>query len=263
MGAEPAEPAARAFVEELLRTGIMLSDLLGDLLDVLAADAFPGENPGEVLVDMLVGTVLPGWATRQRSAYALEGYMLSHHSPTHTPRQLQLAAELVLVAERAGDKERLLHTHDERFDSLLELGDADGARAELEIMEALARELRTPATDWLVRTERAMMALLQGRFADAEVELAEAFEGGGRALGWNADVVTASSSTDCAANRAGCTRSRVSSAEPRTPTRPTGSGAACSRTWRQRWGTRPRRSRPLTRWPWTTSQRCRSTRNGW
>ncbi len=122
-------------------------------------------------------------------AYALESYILSHHSPPHTPKQLELATELVEVAEQAGDKERLLHAHDERFDSLLELGDADGARAELEIMEALAQQLRTPPTDWLVQTERAMMALLEGRFADAEVELAEAFESGQRALGWNAEVV--------------------------------------------------------------------------
>ena len=122
-------------------------------------------------------------------AYALEGYIVSHHAPTHSPRQLELATELVEVAERAGDKERLLHGHDERFDTLLELGDADAARAELEIMQALALELRTSPTDWLVGTERAMMALLEGRFDDAEAELTRAYERGRRALGWNADVV--------------------------------------------------------------------------
>ena len=50
-------------------------------------------------------------------AYALEGYILGHHSPTHTPHQLELATELVEVAEQAGDKERLFHAHDERFDT--------------------------------------------------------------------------------------------------------------------------------------------------
>ena len=46
-------------MEEILRTGLMLSDLLSDLLDSLDEDAFPGENHGEVLIEMLTGTVRP------------------------------------------------------------------------------------------------------------------------------------------------------------------------------------------------------------
>ncbi len=33
----------REFVQELLRTGILLSDLLGDLIESLPDDAYPGE----------------------------------------------------------------------------------------------------------------------------------------------------------------------------------------------------------------------------
>jgi hypothetical protein len=47
------------FVEEVLRTGMLLTDVLGSLLEDLPEDAFPGEQPGEVLVEMLVGTVRP------------------------------------------------------------------------------------------------------------------------------------------------------------------------------------------------------------
>ncbi len=54
----PADPV-QSFVEEVLRTGVMLTDVLGALLDDLPEDAFPGEQPGEVLVEMLVGTVRP------------------------------------------------------------------------------------------------------------------------------------------------------------------------------------------------------------
>jgi hypothetical protein len=43
----------------VLRTGLMLSDLLGNLLDALPSDAFPGEDDGEVLVEMLSGTIMP------------------------------------------------------------------------------------------------------------------------------------------------------------------------------------------------------------
>ena len=50
---------ARDFVEELLRTGLMLGNLLADLLEGMPDDAFPGENPAEVLVQMLTGSARP------------------------------------------------------------------------------------------------------------------------------------------------------------------------------------------------------------
>ena len=57
----PSGPAdhVQPFVEEVLRTGVMLTDVLGSLLDDLPEDAFPGEQAGEVLIEMLVGTVRP------------------------------------------------------------------------------------------------------------------------------------------------------------------------------------------------------------
>jgi len=53
------EDPVLAFVEQLLSTGLMLVDVLSGLLDDLPDDAFPGENPAEVLVEMLTGTVRP------------------------------------------------------------------------------------------------------------------------------------------------------------------------------------------------------------
>lgn len=49
----------REFVETVLRTGFMLTDLLGNILDALPEDAFPGESPAEVLVEMLTGSIRP------------------------------------------------------------------------------------------------------------------------------------------------------------------------------------------------------------
>jgi len=49
-------------VEEVLRTGLMLADLLEDLLDALPADAYPGERPAEVLLEMVAGSVHPAAA---------------------------------------------------------------------------------------------------------------------------------------------------------------------------------------------------------
>ena len=55
----PADGDGRAFVEELLLTGLTLGDLLSGLLDELPEDAFPGEEPADVLVQMLAGSVAP------------------------------------------------------------------------------------------------------------------------------------------------------------------------------------------------------------
>jgi hypothetical protein len=51
--------AERGFVEEVLRTGLMLSNLIAELLEDMPHDAFPDEDPAEVLVEMLTGSVRP------------------------------------------------------------------------------------------------------------------------------------------------------------------------------------------------------------
>ena len=61
---QPRTPAAprdhvNVFVEQVLRTGLMLSGLLADLLEDLPSDTFGGEDVGEVLLEMLTGTVRP------------------------------------------------------------------------------------------------------------------------------------------------------------------------------------------------------------
>ena len=57
----------------------MLSRLVGDLLDELPEDAFPGEDEVEVLFEMLVGTIVPvaeaAGADEVRAATALLGAM--------------------------------------------------------------------------------------------------------------------------------------------------------------------------------------------
>lgn len=49
----------KEFTEQLLQTGLTLVDVLGMLLDELPEHAFPGEEPAEVLVEMLTGTLRP------------------------------------------------------------------------------------------------------------------------------------------------------------------------------------------------------------
>ena len=69
----------RALTEQALRTGMMLSSLVGDLLDELPDDAFAGEDQVEVLFEMLIGTIAPVAAAagseQVRAATALLGAM--------------------------------------------------------------------------------------------------------------------------------------------------------------------------------------------
>ena len=45
--------AAKDLVTELLRTSLTLQDLFVNLVEELPEDAFPGEDPGEVLLEMI------------------------------------------------------------------------------------------------------------------------------------------------------------------------------------------------------------------
>lgn len=54
--------ATRDLVEELLRTGLTLVDLLDSLLEDLPSGAFPGEDNAAVLLEMVIGTCRPAVA---------------------------------------------------------------------------------------------------------------------------------------------------------------------------------------------------------
>jgi predicted ATPase/DNA-binding SARP family transcriptional activator len=121
-------------------------------------------------------------------AYALTGYIAAHDSPDHTSEQVQLATELVQIATEAGDLERAVEAYEHRCEALLELGEIQAAKADLEAMSEIAAELRQPSQDWIVAEMRAHHALLEGSFDRAEVLMADALSHGERAESWNAAV---------------------------------------------------------------------------
>ena len=51
--------ATRDLVEEVLRTAMALEDVIVSLLEDLPDGAFPGEDPGLVLLEMIVGSAHP------------------------------------------------------------------------------------------------------------------------------------------------------------------------------------------------------------
>jgi len=89
------------FVLELLDTGSMLSELVWNLVDALPADAYPGEEPAAVVIEMLCGTVASALASAD-------------------PRDVRRATELIDLARSralehlrlAGDLSRRIHGDD-------------------------------------------------------------------------------------------------------------------------------------------------------
>jgi tetratricopeptide (TPR) repeat protein len=121
-------------------------------------------------------------------AYALNGFIISHHAPDHTHEQLRLANELVELTLAIGDKERATEACEQVLDSLLELGDHVEARKMLERMAELANELRQPAQEWSVLAHRAIFVLQEGRLAEAEELIGEAHRRGEHAQSWAASA---------------------------------------------------------------------------
>ena len=121
-------------------------------------------------------------------AYALDAHIPATETPKNTHETLAESTELLDLAIEAGEKERVLEAHEHRHERFVELGEMNHARAELDAMTTLAEELRQPAQRWLVSVCRARLALLEGRFEEAEDLIAEARDLGEHALSWNAAV---------------------------------------------------------------------------
>ena len=119
-------------------------------------------------------------------SYALDGYVVAKESPANTREMLASATEQLALATEVGNPERLLEAHEHRHGRLLGLGEIDAARAELAAMAELADQLRQPAQRWLVGASEVRLALLEGRFDDAERRIAEALAEGERSYGWMA-----------------------------------------------------------------------------
>jgi hypothetical protein len=102
---EPVDlETTRVLVEEVLRTALALEDVMVSLLDDLPAGAFPDEDPGLVLLEMVVGSIHPAavaaGAHECRVATALVGAIRER-----VIEDLRVAADLALRRERAEGEE--------------------------------------------------------------------------------------------------------------------------------------------------------------
>lgn len=67
MDADSSEYLVACFVLELMHTGSMMGQLVSSLTADLPADAYPGEEPRAVVVEMLCGTVATALAAVEPS----------------------------------------------------------------------------------------------------------------------------------------------------------------------------------------------------
>lgn len=114
-------------------------------------------------------------------AYALVARYTAIWGPDNAPELLELATEIVALAKGLGDRDRLLEGTLVRHKALMQLGDLRAARTELAAAARLAEELRQPSQLWYVAADRSALALLEGRFDEAEGLIQRALDVGGQA----------------------------------------------------------------------------------
>jgi DNA-binding SARP family transcriptional activator len=123
-------------------------------------------------------------------AFALEGAWIASEGPETLSQGGAIAAgdRLISLGEQIGDKERVFAGHDHRLHNFWILADPAGVELELDAVGTLADELRQPAQHWHVGTGRTLLALMEGRFEEAEHLIYETLALGQRAESWNAVV---------------------------------------------------------------------------
>lgn len=116
-------------------------------------------------------------ARSARDESALADCLLARHDaiwgPGTAAERLDLATEIVELAERNGDRERQTDGVLLRANALLELG-SPTFRTELATHLRMATDLHQPRYDYLVHTRRAAIAMLDGRISTAERLIDEA-----------------------------------------------------------------------------------------
>ena len=113
-------------------------------------------------------------------AYTLGGAFAALWKPDNPLDRLAIASEMVTVGERAGDREQVLHGYLYRQMVFFELGDIASVHRELNALDRITEALRQPMQSWLRVGVRSVLALLEGRFEDAQSLISETLEVGRR-----------------------------------------------------------------------------------
>ncbi|HEY7729395.1 MAG TPA: AAA family ATPase, partial [Gaiellaceae bacterium] len=114
-------------------------------------------------------------------SYALRGLCAAQHALDDHEERLRVAAELREIARSAGDHEAECEALAAELLVHGEVNDFDSVRRLQERLAAISEELRQPSQRWLAMAVEALLALHEGRLADAERLVAGARELGARA----------------------------------------------------------------------------------
>jgi predicted ATPase/DNA-binding SARP family transcriptional activator len=139
----------------------LLARLAGALRD--ERDPARREAIGELAVSIARKT-----GDRSAVAYALNGLCSALQASPDHQRRLEVATELAREARRFSDKEALCDANMTQSLVYFELGRLDIVRECFAAMAALAEDLRQPAQLWVATAAAAMLALHEGRYAEAE-----------------------------------------------------------------------------------------------
>jgi tetratricopeptide (TPR) repeat protein len=120
--------------------------------------------------------------------YALSCRLNALMGPGDPQGRLAIAGELRVVARAAHDLELEYAGEHHRAMVLLETGRLGDYREALDAVERLAAELRMPAARFMATVVKASLALLEGRFADAEARVESALRLGASSVPWDAAV---------------------------------------------------------------------------
>jgi tetratricopeptide (TPR) repeat protein len=121
-------------------------------------------------------------------AFALEGQWTAVEGPDYPGGGIEPGALLIKLGDQTGDKERALIGHQYRLNSFWTLADRIGVDLELDAMASLADGLGQPAQQWMLGSDQTMLALMEGRLADAEQLIPDTLSLGRRSQSWNAVV---------------------------------------------------------------------------
>lgn len=112
----------------------------------------------------------------QTLAYALDARWFAIYSPEYADERLAITEELLELADRCGDPERLAAARFGWLHCQFERGDLARVHRGLERLATLTAALGQPAQLWLVAACRATLALFEGRFVEAQTLIDEALE---------------------------------------------------------------------------------------
>jgi DNA-binding SARP family transcriptional activator/tetratricopeptide (TPR) repeat protein len=118
-------------------------------------------------------------------AYALAAAEAALHGPHTAKRRLAEGTEIVSLAGRITDRERLFDGHEHSFWAAWELGDPARRAAEMASMKLVAEELKQPAQLWMLAAAEATLALSQGQFTEAAEQIERVADLGRHAMSWS------------------------------------------------------------------------------